>query len=181
MLAITTDGTLVRLDRRGTIIWKADVGAGVASSPACDEERDLVVFGAKNGFVHGLALSRGTRVWRFPADSAVDGSPLCGRDAIYIGSRNGTLYSLSFDGTLRWKRDVGGPVHSKPLIAGAAVFVTTYAAELVAVDAASGEPAGEYRAASPIYSSPGTDGKRLYFGSNGGVFHAVRLGAPTAS
>jgi outer membrane protein assembly factor BamB len=181
VLAVTTDGTLVRLDRRGTVVWKTNAGAGVASSPACDEERDLVVFGAKDGAVHGLSLSSGARVWKYSADSAVDGSPLCGRDAIYVGSKNGTLYSLSFDGSLRWKRDVGGAVHSKPLIAGAAVFVTTYTAELVALDAASGEPAGEYRASSPIYSSPGTDGKRLYFGSNGGVFHAVRIGAPAAS
>jgi len=181
VLVVTTDGTLVKLDRRGTIIWKTNVGAGVASSPACDEDRDLIVLGAKDGGVHGLSLSSGGRAWRFPANSAVDGSPLCGPDAIYIGSENGTLYSLSYDGTLRWKRDVGGAVRSKPLIAGVAVFVTTYTAELVAVDAASGEPAGEYRAASPIYSSPGTDGKRIFFGSNSGVFHAVRLGAPAAS
>jgi outer membrane protein assembly factor BamB len=181
VVAVATDGTLFRLDRRGTIVWKTNIGAGVASSPACDEERGLVVIGAKDGAVHCLSLSSGARVWKYPADSAVDGSPLCGRDAIYIGSKNGTLYSLSFDGALRWKRKVGGAIHSKPLIEGAVVFVTTYTAELVAVDAASGEPAGEYRAGSPIYSSPGTDGKRLYFGSNGGVFHAVRLGAAAAS
>ncbi|MCX5752583.1 MAG: PQQ-binding-like beta-propeller repeat protein [Candidatus Krumholzibacteria bacterium] len=181
VLAVTTDGTMVRLDRRGRIIWKTNVGAGVASSPACDEERDLVVIGAKDGAVHALSLSKGKRVWRYPADSAVDGSPLCGRDAIYIGSKSGTLYSLSFEGTLRWKRDVGGAVLSKPLIAGGIVFVTTYTAELVAVDAASGETAAEYRASAPIYSSPVTDGKCVYFGSNGGVFYAVRLGAPAAS
>ena len=105
-----------------------------------------IVLGGKDGAVHALSLSRGARLWRFPADSAVDGSPACGRDAIFIGSEKGTLYSLSFDGSLRWKRDVGGAVRSKPLIAGAAVFVTTYTAELVAIDAASGEPAGEFRA-----------------------------------
>ena len=181
VLAVTTGGTLARLDRRGTILWKTNIGADVASSPACDKERDCIVLGAKDGAVHGFSLSRGDRLWRFPADSAVDGSPSFGLDAIYIGSERGTLYSLSFDGTMRWKRDVGGAVRSKPLVAGATVFVTTYTAELVAVDAASGEPAGAFRASSPIYSSPGTDGKRLYFGSNGGVFHAVRLGASAAS
>ncbi len=181
ILAVTTDGALVRLDRKGTILWRTNVGAGVASSPACDQERDRVVLGAKDGAVHGFSLSKGERRWRFRADSAVDGSPACDRDAIYIGTEKGTLYSLSFDGELRWKRDVGGAVRSKPLIAGAADFVTTYAAELVAVDAASGKQTGMFRAASPIYSSPGTDGKQIYFGSNGGVFHALRLGAAAAS
>ncbi len=181
VLAVTTNGTLVRLDRRGAILWKTNIGSGVASSPACDQERDRVVLGAKDGAVHGFSLSKGERIWRFRADSAVDGSPACDRDAIYIGSEKGTLYSLSLDGALRWKRGVGGAVRSKPLISGSVVFVTTYAAELVAVDAANGEPAGLFRAASPIYSSPATDGKHVYFGSNGGVFHALRLGAAAAS
>jgi outer membrane protein assembly factor BamB len=181
VMAATTDGTIFKLDHRGTIIWRSNLGSAVASSPACDEGRDLVVVGARDGAVHGLSLSSGARIWRVPVDSAVDGAALCDPRAIYIGSKKGTLYSLSFDGTFRWKRDVGGGVYSRPLMAGTVVFVTTYASELVAVDAASGEVAGEYRASSPIYSSPETDGKRIYFGSNGGVFHAVRFGAPGAS
>ena len=181
VLAVTTDGTLARFDRRGTIVWKRMVGAGIASSPACDEERDLIVLGSKDGAVHGFALSSGKRVWRFPADSAVDGSPSFDRNAVYIGSKKGTLYSLAFDGTLRWKCSVGGAVLSRPLIVGTAIFVTTYGSELVAVDRGSGKSAGAYRAASEIYSSPGTDGTRIYFGSNRGVFHAILLGTPIAS
>jgi outer membrane protein assembly factor BamB len=181
VLAVTTDGTLARFDRRGAIVWKRAVGAGVASSPGCDEERNLVVVGAKDGAVRGFSLSSGERVWRFAADSAVDGSPEIDSKAIYIGSKNGTLYALAPDGTLRWKRNVGGSVFSRPLVAGSTVYVTTYGSALVAVDAESGEPVGEYRASAPIYSSPGTDGTRIYFGSNRGVFHAVSIGARTVS
>ncbi len=181
VLAVTTDGALYRIDRRGTAVWKAKIGAGVASSPACGEKRDLVVCGAKDRGVHAFSLASGARVWKFTADAAIDGSASFGEDAIYIGSRSGTLYALTFEGAPRWKRGVGGVVHSKPLVAGSSVFVTTYAAELVAVDAASGELAGSYRAGSAIYSSPETDGKHLFFGSNGGIFHAIRLSATAAS
>jgi outer membrane protein assembly factor BamB len=181
VLAVTTDGTLARIDRRGAIVWKRAVGAGVASSPGCDEERNLVVVGAKDRAVRGFSLSSGERIWRFAADSAVDGSPYIDGDSIYIGSKNGTLYALAPDGSLRWKRSVGGSVLSRPLIAGSVVYVTTYGSALVAVDTESGEPVGEYRAAAPIFSSPGTDGTRIYFGSNRGVFHAVSIGARAVS
>jgi outer membrane protein assembly factor BamB len=181
VLAVTTDGALFRIDRRGTIVWRTKIGAGVASSPACDERRDLVVCGAKDRGVHGFSLASGARKWRFAADSAVDGSAACGAEAIYVGSRNGTLYALSFDGAPRWKCAVGGVVHSRPLIEDSFIFVTTYAAELVAVDSASGELSGAYRAGSAIYSSPESDGKHLFFGSNGGVFHAIRLKATAAA
>jgi outer membrane protein assembly factor BamB len=181
VLAVTTDGALYRIDRRGAVVWKTNIGAGVASSPARDEKLDLVVCGAKDRGVHAFSLASGARKWRFAADSAVDGSAACGGDAIYVGSRNGTLYALSFEGTLRWKSGVGGVMYSKPLIEGSSVFVTTYAAELVAVDAASGERAGSFRAGSAIYSSPETDGKHLFFGTNGGAFHAITLDATAAS
>ncbi len=181
VVAVTTDGALFRVDRRGAIVWKAKIGAGTASSPARDERRDLVVCGAKDRGVYGFSLASGARKWRYAADSAVDGSAACGADAIYIGSRNGTLYALTFDGALRWRSVVGGVVLSRPLVEGASVFVTTYAAELVAVDASSGERSGAYRASSAIYSSPETDGKHLYFGSNGGAFYALSSGAKAAS
>jgi len=181
IVVATTNGSLFRLDHRGGVVWKSEAGGGIASSPLCLEDMDLVVVGAKDGAIHGYTFSSGKRAWRFDAGSAIDGSPARGPKQIIVGAKNGNLLSLAFDGALLWRRDVGGAVYSRPLIAGGTVFVTTYASRLVAVDAASGRIVGEYRATSPLYSSPETDAKRIYFGSNGGVFHAVWLKAPVAS
>jgi outer membrane protein assembly factor BamB len=181
IIATTTDGSIFRLDHRGGVIWKAKAGGGIASSPLCMEDLDLVVFGARDGAVHAYALSNGVRRWRLAVGSAIDGSPARGPNSIILGAKSGTLSSLTFDGKLLWQCDVGGAVYSKPLIASGAIFVTTYASRLVALDPANGRILGEYRAASPLYSSPVDDGKRVYFGSNGGVFHAVWLRPPAAA
>jgi outer membrane protein assembly factor BamB len=181
IVAATKDGALAKLDFRGKIVWKAHPGGGIFSSPLCIEEKGIVVFGTDDGFVNGYVLSSGARAWRFAAGSAVDGSPSRGENAIYIGAGNGKLHALSFDGTPLWQCAVGGAVRSKPAIIGSSVFVTTYGSRLVAVDAATGRPLGEFRAASPVYSSPESDGERIYFGSNVGVFHAVAIRAPVAS
>jgi outer membrane protein assembly factor BamB len=181
IIAATKDGFLVRLDTRGKVLWKANVGGGIFSSPLCIKDRDLIVFGSASGNVYGYTLSSGKRAWRFAAGSEIDGSPVSGPQAIFIGASNGNLYALAFDGKQLWRRAVGGAVHSKPTVVGSLVLVTTYASRLVAVDSASGRTVGEYRASSPVYSSPESDGKRIYFGSNGGIFHAVWLKAPVAS
>jgi outer membrane protein assembly factor BamB len=179
VIAATTDGFLVRLDLRGKIAWRVNAGGGVFSSLLCIEEKNLVVFGGR--YVNGYSLTGGKRIWRFSTGSRVDGAPSRGGDAIFVGTNNGNLYALTFDGAQIWRCQVGGAVHSRPLVAGAVVLVTTYASRLVAVDAASGKIAGEFRAASPAYSSPEGDGKRVYFGTNSGVLHAVWLKVPVAS
>ena len=178
IVVATTDGSLFRLDHRGGVVWKSKAGGGIASSPLVMEDRDLVAFGARDGAVHGYALSNGSRRWRLAVGSVIDGSPAQGPNSIILGAKSGKLLSLAFDGALLWERDIGGAVFSKPLLVDDTVLVTTYASRLVALDAASGRILGEYRAASPLYSSPVDDAKRVYFGSNGGVFHAVWLRAP---
>jgi outer membrane protein assembly factor BamB len=180
IIAATKDGFLVRLDPRGKIVWRVNSGGSIFSSPLCIEGRNLVVFGGGR-YVNGYSLTGGKRIWRFSAGSIIDGAPSRSGDAIFVGTSSGSLYALTFDGAQLWRCQVGGAVHSKPLIMGTVVLVTTYASRLVAVDAASGKIAGEFRAASPVYSSPESDGKRVYFGSNSGVLHAVWLKVSIAS
>ena len=180
VIAATTDGFLVRLDPRGKIVWRVNAGGGIFSSPLCIEEQNLVVFGGGR-YVNGYSLTGGKRIWRFSAGSPVDGAPSRGGDAIFVGTNNGNLYALGLDGAQLWRCRVGGAVHSRPLVAGTVVLVTTYASRLIAVDAASGKIAGEFRAASPAYSSPEGDGKRVYFGTNSGVLHAVWFKISVAS
>jgi outer membrane protein assembly factor BamB len=178
VVAATTDGIVAKLDAAGSILWKVSIGGEIISSPACIEERGIVVLGGPDGAVHALSLATGESVWRFAAGSPVTGSPRVDEGVIYIGARNGSVYAIDLDGNERWHRDIGGAVLSKPLVTAGFVFITTYGSQLVALDTEAGTIIGRYRAGSPIYSSPASDGKRVYFGSNGGVFHALWLAPP---
>lgn len=175
VIAAATDGSLMRLDNKGKTAWSVKVGGGVYSNPLCLEDRDLIVFGSTNSYVCAYSLSGGTLRWKYRVGGEVNGSPAIRENTLYIGAQNGNCYALTLDGRLLWQRDTGGAVLSTPLVIGSCLYVTTYGAKLVALDAESGKTLGEYRAASPIFSSPDSDGKQIYFGSNGGTFYALDL------
>lgn len=177
IIAATTDGSLVKLDHDGKILWKARCGSGIYSSPACLDDKDLIVFGAKDKCIYAYSLSGGNRAWRYAANSEVSGTPRCDGRTVFVGTKDGMLLALGFDGKRIWQRDVGGGVFSRPLLVGETLFVTTQTSRLIAVEAESGAILGEFRAASPIYSSPDHDGERIYFGSYGGILYAIWLSA----
>jgi outer membrane protein assembly factor BamB len=181
IIAATTSGSLVKLGADGKILWKVNCGSGIYSSPACLDDSDLVVCGTKGKAVLGYALSTGALRWSCPAGAEVSGSPRCGSDAIFVGTKAGSLLAVGLDGTLLWSKDVGGPIYSKPLLVGQMLIVGTQASTLVALEAESGERLGAFDAGSAIYSSPDNDGELIYVGSYGGIVYAIRLSARAAT
>ncbi len=173
IIAATTDGSLVRLNHDGRIEWRVKPGGGILSSPLCLEDIDLVVFGTKDTYIYAYSLSEGNLMWRAAAGGEVNGTAVSNGETILIGSDDGNAYALSMTGQIRWKTNLGGAVKSKPLLIGARALVTSYGAKIYALDVGSGEITDEHRADAPVYSSPAHDGSKVYFGSNGGTFHAL--------
>ena len=175
VVAATTDGALVKIGTDGKIAWQAKPGGGIRSTPLCIAEAGLVVFGTETGFIYGYTIEAGDLMWRYATGHPVNGSPASGGNAIVVGGDDGAVYALDRGGRLLWKRKVGGAVKSTPAANGDVAFVTTYGSSLVALDLATGKIVDRYRTESPLYSSPAIGGERIYFGSMGGVLHAVSL------
>lgn len=173
IITATTDGSLVRLNHDGKIEWRVKPGGGILSSPLCLENIDLVVFGSKDTYIYAYSLSEGNLMWRAAAGGEVNGTAVSDGETILIGSDDGNAYALSLAGQIRWKRHLGGAVKSKPLIVGATALITSYGSKIYALDLESGEITSEHQTDAPVYSSPTHDGTRVYFGSNGGTFHAL--------
>jgi outer membrane protein assembly factor BamB len=173
IIAATTDGSLVRLNHDGKIEWRVKPGGGILSSPLCLEDIDLVVFGTKDTYIYAYSLSEGNLMWRAAAGGEVNGTAVSNGETILIGSDDGNAYALSMTGQIRWKTHLGGAVKSKPLIIGATVLITSYGSKIYALDLGSGEITSEHQTDAPVYSSPTHDGAKVYFGSNGGTFHAL--------
>ncbi len=175
IIAGTTDGSLVRLDTSGKIEWRVKPGGGIYSSPLLSPDKDLVFFGSDDKYVYAYSISRGNLMWRFPGGSKMRGNPATDGNNLYIGSEDGILYSISYDGEAAWKADLGGAIRSKPLILDDMVVVTTYNSKTYVLNKDTGETVSEYTVESPVYSSPATDGSRIFFGSNQGYLHAVTI------
>lgn len=173
IIAATTDGSLVKLNHKGDVIWSAKPGGGIRSTPLCLEDEDLVVFGTKDKYLYGYSLSGGDLMWRFMCGGEVNAPPAKAGSSILVGSDDGNLYAVSRTGQLVWRAALQGTILSKPCVNGETAFVTAYNSKIFAIDTRSGEIEGEFRASSPIYSSPHIDGDRIFFGSNGGVFYSL--------
>ncbi|MCK4236913.1 MAG: PQQ-binding-like beta-propeller repeat protein, partial [Candidatus Krumholzibacteria bacterium] len=175
IIAATTDCSLIKLDQGGKIIWRVKPGGGILSSPLCLETKNLIVFGTKDRYIYAYSLEKGNLMWRYATEGEMNGPPASDGKYIFAGSEDGKLYTLTLNGRLVWESDLGGSVLSRPLIIGETVFVTTYSNKLSGLKKDTGKIVGEYRTGSPVYSSPSHDGERIFFGSNGGIFYAVRL------
>jgi len=173
IVTATTDGSLVKLDHSGKIEWRVKPGGGILSSPLCLADNDLIVFGSKDTYIYAYSLSKGNLMWRAAAGGEVNGGGVSDGETILVGSDDGNIYALSMNGRIRWKQNLGGAVKSSPLIIGDTALVTSYGSKICAIKLESGEIINTHTVESPIYSSPTHDGVRVYFGTNGGTFHAL--------
>jgi outer membrane protein assembly factor BamB len=136
--------------------------------------------------------------WRFRTGGRVYSSPAVLADAVFVGSTDGSVYSLDRDtGALKWKLATKARVVSSPAVQDGTVYFESYDSHLYAVDAASGQvkwkfaTKGEKRfSAAHIHgivpesevvpdpfdfylSSPAVWNGAVYFGSGDGSVYAV--------
>lgn len=158
----STSGALFAIDRKtGVQRWKFETHSRIASSPAVVEGG--VYFGAYNGVFYALDAQSGALKWKFktegerrfagkhlhgstPASETMPdpydcylSSPVVAAGAVYFGSGDGNVYSLSaITGGLQWKFKTGDVVHASPALADGMLFLGSWDHNFYALDAATG-------------------------------------------
>ncbi len=184
------------------------IGAAIATIVATNDTTDPAMF--RGGPDHlGVYTARSNPTlasvaWKYKTSGRVMSTPLAVGEAVYIGSTDGSLYSLNrSDGSLLWKFATRGPVTSSPAHSGGVVFAGSVDGKFYAVDAATGKEKwsfttlGERRFTAPgihgaiprtermpdpfdvFLSSPVISGGNVYFGS--GDTHVYALDAATGA
>jgi outer membrane protein assembly factor BamB len=111
-LASPVEEMFYALNRDGSVAWTYHLeGYIVESSPIVGPE-GTVYLAANNPQTAGgqvIALGGdGSEVWSFDASSRIPFSPALGPEGtLYVGARNGNLYALNPDGTLKWQSPLG--------------------------------------------------------------------------
>ena len=117
----------------------------------------------------------GALSWIYVTGFDVDSSPAIGSDgAVYVGSQDDSLYSLTSTGGLSWSYVTGGDVSSSPAIGSdGALYVGSIDERLYALTSTGGL-SWSYVTGSGVYSSPaiGSDGA-LYVGSFDGRLYSL--------
>jgi eukaryotic-like serine/threonine-protein kinase len=151
----------------------------VQSSPAI--AGNMVLAGARDGFLYALDLATGTERWRVDHQKSwVNCSAAVTDGTVYIGTSDGQfLQALDLaTGTQRWRADTIGLVWGSPIVAGSVVYAPTTRGPLLAFDRASGRELWRVRFAAGSFSSPAIAGDRLFIGGEDGALYALDLTAP---
>ena len=158
-----------------TEAWKVGIGAGggyrkiIMAQPLV---LDGMAFAMdSDAEVSAFSLSNGKRLWRVDTkpedyDSTNVGGGL-GADGSTLFAVNGLFQLVALDlasGKQKWRRDIGVPARSAPMIADGRVFVTTIDDRLLAFTAVDGRPLWTHQSTTPVTAMLGRPAAAYYQG-----------------
>lgn len=154
----------------GDLAWRVPVDLPPWGSPIINGEQ--LYFGLGNGSLGQpasqpaggmmcLDARTGRRIWHTPLPDAVFGSCAVAPSAVYVGCRDGELYSLlRTDGRILWTSRFSGPIVNSPMLADGKLYVAASDGDVACIDPVSGSRIWSFsvsqQAKAPVrlYSSP---------------------------
>jgi outer membrane protein assembly factor BamB len=162
-----TTGLTIAFDAKtGRRLWTRRGGAK-ASTPAIVGPRLVVT--SQDGTVQGMNRANGKILWEIKTGARVESSPVAMEDIVYFGATDGRLFAVNArSGAVRWAYDTGGRINSSPSIWGDRICISTYAGSIFCLRRTNGSKLWSTYVKRNVvsyesfYSSPSTDGRRLY-------------------
>ena len=174
----TAEGVAAVDPRDGHVRWTVGLETPVTGAPAVADGRLFAVTTA--GRLVGLAAGEGAdgsgRIDR-AATLGAGGSagPAVADGTAFVADDAGVVYAFDADADRRWTREVGAPVTGGTAVTDSRVVVGTEAAEVVALDRATGAVAWRATTPGPVRGTPAVAG-----GSDATVYAADHDGTLSA-
>lgn len=149
--------------KNGRVLWKRRAGSLMASSPAVDPKRKLLVSTSMQpGYVTVRSLVNGRLRWRFYTGLS-EPSPVIRDGVAYFGATNGNVYALDLDKRRpRWVFHGGVKITSSPALVGNRLYFGDYAGRVFALDARTGRVVWQGSAGSRVYGTVAVAGGRVF-------------------
>lgn len=172
----SSDAEVIALDSEdGSLRWKTEVSSEVLSQPRLDLDR--VVVQTADGSIAGLDVANGQQLWINDRTVPVltlrgTSTPAVELGLVIAGFSNGKLVAFSADkGFALWENSIAVPqgrselerivdIDGSPVIAGGAVYVTTYQGRIARVDIKDGNTVWERDMSSSL--GLGVDFSQVY-------------------
>lgn len=190
----SADGNLYSINKNnGEKNWSFKTNGSVASSPAV--AKNLVIFSSRDKNIYAVEKLTGKLVWKYGMGEDIKlpwgfdnyvSSPLVINDEIYIGSGDGNLYKLSFDGNLIWKYKTQFRIRTTPASNNGVVYFGDTDGTMYALEANSGKLKWSYdtqgKNLNPdefgtdrkaIMSSPAIAEGKITFGARDGFLYTL--------
>ena len=149
--------------KTGHVLWARRAGTFMASQPAVDPERGLLVSTSiRPGYVTVRSLRTGKLRWRYYT-GMTEPSPVIRDGVAYFGATNGNVYALDLDKhKTRWVFHGGVKITSSPALVGRRLYYGDYAGRVLALDARNGRPIWRSSAGSRVYGTVAVAGGRVF-------------------
>jgi outer membrane protein assembly factor BamB len=149
--------------KNGRLLWRRRVGTLMASSPAIDPERRVLVTTSMNpGEVKVVSMDTGRVRWRFRTGRA-EPSPVIRSGVAYLAATNGTVYALDLDRRRpRWVFRAGVKITGSPALVGNRLYVGDYAGRVFALSARTGRVVWTGSAGGRVYGTVAVSGGRVF-------------------
>ncbi len=161
----------------GKLIWSRS-GGKRASTPAIAGDRLIVT--SHDGTVTAFNRRNGHTLWRLNTSAKVESSPVVLDNVVYFGSTDGRLFAVNAaTGAVRWAYNTGGRINASPSIWGDRICITTYAGSIFCLRRSDGHKLWStyvkrnFVSYESFYSSPATDGRRIYTAARSGKLVAL--------
>ncbi|XKE47149.1 PQQ-binding-like beta-propeller repeat protein [Halomonas organivorans] len=165
LLVGTSAGLVALAAGSGDLLWRRFADTTVFS-PSRDGEHAYAA--GRDGVLRALTVAGGQVRWTRRFEGWIY-PPALQSGMLVTGGQGATLTGLDPDtGAIRWQRELGQELVYRPVAGRDAVFVTTFAGEVLAIDAASGEVVWRRREAVAA-TSPRFGNGRLYLPRFDGV------------
>lgn len=108
----------------GDIRWRYSTQGWIWSSPALVDGK--LFFGDLAGYFYALDADKGTLVWSEPlqADGPIAGTPLISDQQIYFTTRNGSIFTVDFNGKSTSK-NINETLYTPPILASDIILIAT--------------------------------------------------------
>ena len=114
-------------DKKGEVIWKADLGGAVVSTPLLDKENGIIYVGTLAKEVMAVNTADGKILWRNEdLGESIWSAPEIKDQLIYVANSTGTVFALnSANGKIAWQKKLeSGITGSGALTPDGIVFIT---------------------------------------------------------
>jgi outer membrane protein assembly factor BamB len=147
----------------GHLLWKKRVGTFMASSPAIDPQRRLIVTTSMlPGDVKIVDMDTGRVRWRL-STGLTEPSPVIRNGVVYFAATSGNVYALDLDRRrLRWTFRGGVKITGSPALVGRRLFVGDYAGRVFALNAHTGRLIWTGSAGSRVYGTTAVANGRVF-------------------
>jgi outer membrane protein assembly factor BamB len=157
------DGNLYKVNRmNGQISGKINTGKIIGSSRIAHGSR--LYLANYHGEVLCYNHELDTIEWRYRTGGNVIIATLLDEGSIYVINAGGSVYSLTLEGRLRWKTDLGRNVKGEPVIHGDSIYAITERA-LYTIDKHSGHVTWSYVMKNFPATGVAVSGDNLFIGT----------------